>query len=98
MVWGTRDHKTRPNVLRAVFGETNLSSMTSHDWETDTISVLETNLDAIRTRRSWDILWSERCPLGRWTYSHTPIQMKKNRPGVLLTVLGIPLIPTNSPR
>ena len=45
---GTRDNKTRPNVLRAVLGEVVTSAgPTAHDWETDSIAVLETNLDDI---------------------------------------------------
>jgi hypothetical protein len=87
---GTRDNKTRPNVLRAVFGEeSNVQGLTSkveHDWETDTIAVLETNLDDI----SAEILGNfvERAlAAGALDVFHTPIQMKKNRPGVLLTVL-----------
>jgi uncharacterized protein (TIGR00299 family) protein len=88
---GTRDNKTRPNVLRAVLGETsNIEHRTSnvevHDWETDTIAVLETNLDDI----SAEILGNfvERAFVaGALDVFHTPIQMKKNRPGVLLTVL-----------
>ena len=45
---GTRDNKTRPNVLRAVLGEVATSAgPTAHDWETDSIAVLETNLDDI---------------------------------------------------
>lgn len=81
---GTRDNKTRPNVLRAVLGESRETS--AHDWETDTIAALETNLD--------DCLPEA---LGRFTELAleagaldvflTPIQMKKNRPGVILTVL-----------
>jgi uncharacterized protein (DUF111 family) len=56
------------------------------DWETDTIAVLETNLDDI----SAEILggFVERAlTAGALDVFHTPIQMKKNRPGVLLTVL-----------
>ncbi len=48
---GTRDNKTRPNVLRAVLGEGAAESGSepapAHDWETDTVAVLETNLDDI---------------------------------------------------
>lgn len=82
---GMRENKTRPNVLRAVLGETS-DSATTHDWETDTIAVLETNLDDI----SPEILGSftERALAGgALDVFHTPIQMKKNRPGVLLSVL-----------
>jgi hypothetical protein len=34
---GTRDNKTRPNVLRAVLSE---GDAVEHDWETDTVTVL----------------------------------------------------------
>ena len=91
---GTRENKTRPNVLRAIWAEVNpgqsenpaTGSQPAHDWETDTIAVLETNLDNI----SAEILghFVERAfALGALDVFHTPIQMKKNRPGVLLTVL-----------
>jgi len=87
---GTRTNKTRPNVLRAVLGTSNIqhptSNVQSHDWETDTIAVLETNLDDI----SAEILGNfvERAlAAGALDVFHTPIQMKKNRPGVLLTIL-----------
>src|SRR6266850_5220468 len=43
---GTRDNKTRPNVLRAVLGKepgTRNPERGTRDWETDTIAVLETN-------------------------------------------------------
>ncbi len=82
---GTRDNKTRPNVLRAVLGSSAQSSA-ANDWQTDTIAVLETNLDDINA----EILghFSEQAlAAGALDVFHTPIQMKKNRPGVLLTVL-----------
>jgi uncharacterized protein (TIGR00299 family) protein len=88
---GTRDNKTRPNVLRVVLGvESTVNgphSAVVPDWETDTIAVLETNLDDI----SAEILGNfvERAlAAGALDVFHTPIQMKKNRPGVLLTVLS----------
>jgi pyridinium-3,5-bisthiocarboxylic acid mononucleotide nickel chelatase len=87
---GTRTNKTRPNVLRAILGTSNAehptSNLQSHDWETDTITVLETNLDDI----SAEILGNfvERAlAADALDVFHTPVQMKKNRPGVLLTVL-----------
>jgi pyridinium-3,5-bisthiocarboxylic acid mononucleotide nickel chelatase len=83
---GTRDNKTRPNVLRAVLGEAEGASAGANDWQTDTIAVLETNLDDINA----EILghFVERAlGAGALDVFHTPIQMKKNRPGVLLTVL-----------
>jgi uncharacterized protein (TIGR00299 family) protein len=82
---GTRENKTRPNVLRAILGQAGSTGQT-HDWETDTISVLETNIDDL----SPEILGAtvERAlAAGALDVFHTPIQMKKNRPGVLLTIL-----------
>ncbi len=84
---GSRDNLSRPNVLRVVIGEAPDSSQaTPHDWETDTVAVLETNLDDI----SPEILGhcvGQILAAGALDVFHTPIQMKKNRPGVLLTVL-----------
>lgn len=89
---GTRDNKTRPNVLRAVLGTetSNIEHRTPntelHDWEKDTIAVLETNLDDISSEILGDFV--ERAfTAGALDVFHTPIQMKKNRPGVLLTIL-----------
>ncbi len=56
------------------------------DWETDRIAVLETNLDDC----PGEILGAfveTALAAGALDVFHTPIQMKKNRPGVLLTVL-----------
>lgn len=109
---GTRDNRTRPNLVRALLGDPvpetppnaapNLppnppqpatppdlptsQPPASADWETDTIAVLETNLDDL----SAEILghFVERAlAAGALDVFHTPIQMKKNRPGVLLTIL-----------
>lgn len=83
---GTRDNKTRPNVLRAILGESAEQSASANDWQTDTISVLETNLDDINS----EILghFAEKVlAAGALDVFYTPIQMKKNRPGVLLTIL-----------
>jgi uncharacterized protein (TIGR00299 family) protein len=99
---GARDNQTRPNVVRAVLGnassakqlvappnskqQTRHSKLSALDWETDTVAVLETNLDDINS----EILGSfveQAFAAGALDVFHTPIQMKKNRPGVLLTVL-----------
>jgi hypothetical protein len=79
---GTRDNQTRPNVVRAVLGRESKVP----DWETDRVAVLETNLDDV----SGEILGhfvETALAAGALDVFHTPIQMKKNRPGVLLTVL-----------
>jgi uncharacterized protein (TIGR00299 family) protein len=92
---GTRDNKTRPNVLRAVLGkgiketsniQRRTSNIQSHDWETDRVAVLETNLDDC-TGEILGHFVETALAAGALDVFHTPIQMKKNRPGVLLTVL-----------
>ncbi len=90
---GTRKNTTRPNVLRAVLGSSaKVQSLKSKvatanlDWESDKVAVLETNLDDC----TGEILGSfveTALAAGALDVFHTPIQMKKNRPGILLTVL-----------
>lgn len=82
---GERDNKTRPNVLRAVLG-TSARARAEHDWETDQIAVLETNLDDINSEIIGYVT-EKALDTGALDVFHTPIQMKKNRPGVLLTIL-----------
>ncbi len=83
---GTRDNKTRPNVLRAVLGGGSAETPSAHDWDTDTITVLETNLDDIPAEVLGNFV-EKALAAGALDVFHTPIQMKKNRPGVLLSVL-----------
>ena len=95
---GTRENKTRPNVMRAVFGTQpkvqNSKSKasggsrpsTSLDWETDRVVVLETNLDDC-PGEILGAFMETALAAGALDVFHTPIQMKKNRPGVVLTVL-----------
>jgi uncharacterized protein (TIGR00299 family) protein len=56
------------------------------DWETDRIAVLETNLDDCTGEILGNFVEAA-LAAGALDIFHTPIQMKKNRPGVLLTVL-----------
>ena len=95
---GTRENQTRPNVLRAVLGGVAKAqspkpkdggarqSSTKLDWESDHIAVLETNLDDCPGEILGAFVGTA-LAAGALDVFHTPIQMKKNRPGVLLTVL-----------
>ena len=85
---GTRDNHTRPNVLRAVLGVSTSKFQVPGglDWETDRVAVLETNLDDINAELLGHFVEAALLA-GALDVFHTPIQMKKNRPGVLLTVL-----------
>jgi uncharacterized protein (TIGR00299 family) protein len=82
---GARENKTRPNVLRAILSNSEAEGA-RHDWETDSVTVLESNLDDINAEILGNFV---ECALtqGALDVFYTPIQMKKNRPGVLLTVL-----------
>ena len=84
---GTRDMLTRPNVLRAVLGQAEAATEAKPlDWERDTVTVIETNLDDINAEHLGHFVETA-LEAGALDVFHTPIQMKKNRPGVLLTVL-----------
>ena len=67
-----------------------MSPVTCHlshlDWEADRIAVLETNLDDINSEILGAFVETA-LAAGALDVFHTPVQMKKNRPGVLLTVL-----------
>lgn len=84
---GTRENQTRANVLRVVLGSVAASRAASEpDWETDTVAVLETNLDDC----SGELLghFTEKAmKAGALDVFHGPVTMKKSRPGVLVTVL-----------
>ena len=81
---GTRDNITRPNVLRAVLGRAGGGG--GHDWETDRVAVLETNCDDINAEILGQFVETA-LAAGALDVFYTPVQMKKNRPGVLLTIL-----------
>ena len=84
--------KKGPNVVRAVLGHTSKvqgpksKAGGALDWETDTIAVLETNLDDINAEWLGGFV-EQALAGGALDVFHTPVQMKKNRPGVVLTVL-----------
>ena len=87
---GQRHTQTRPNVLRVVLdttgGGAGVAAGPALDWEADTVAVLETNLDDVSAEVLGHFLQSA-LVAGALDVFHTPVQMKKNRPGVLLTLL-----------
>ncbi|MGI4787366.1 MAG: nickel pincer cofactor biosynthesis protein LarC [Janthinobacterium lividum] len=72
-----------PNLLRVIIGET-AEEVT--DKTPQMISVLETNLDD-QNPESFDLLMERAFGAGALDVFFTPIQMKKNRPATLVTVL-----------
>ena len=91
---GTRDGRTRPNVLRVLIGEATPSALSTgqdgvghgSNLETDEIIVLETNLDDA-TPQIIGHCMDRLLAAGALDVYAVPIQMKKSRPGVVLTVL-----------
>lgn len=82
---GTKDPIEQPNLLRLFIGHKAQGRQTLGA-DTDTITVLETNLDDCPAEvigYTIDQLFAA----GALDVFTVPIQMKKNRPGVLLTVL-----------
>lgn len=86
---GTKDFIDRPNILRLFVGTAVVSEgrLPPEAAESDTVVVLETNLDdapAEVVGYCLDRLFAA----GALDVFATPIQMKKNRPGVLLSVVA----------
>lgn len=86
---GSRDLKERPNVLRAVLGRAEVSL--PNDFETDTVVEIETNLDDLSPELAGAAL-DRLLALGALDVTLVPVQMKKNRPGVQLSVLCEPAL------
>jgi uncharacterized protein (TIGR00299 family) protein len=76
---GTREYQDFPNVLRVMLGET-ASALDERLW------MLETNLDDASPQIIGHVM-DRVLELGALDCFFTPVQMKKNRPGVLLSVL-----------
>ncbi len=83
---GARDFTGHPNVLRLSVGEAQTTGTGPAEEE---IAVLEANLDDLNPQLIGyivDLAFAE----GARDVFTTPVQMKKNRPGTLLTVLALP--------
>ena len=83
---GSRDLEKAPNVLRGVVGEASRSGSKSKSEETDAIGVIETNIDDMNPQLFGDVM-ERLLAAGALDVFLMPVQMKKNRPGTLLTVL-----------
>jgi uncharacterized protein (TIGR00299 family) protein len=81
---GARQNQTRPNIVRAVLGQP--ATQDGYDWETDAVMVLETNLDDVSAEILGHFM-GQALAAGALDVFYAPIQMKKNRPGTLLSVL-----------
>jgi len=82
---GGRDLEALPNLLRLVVGQTPLDGGV----EADTVWVLEANLDDM-TGEEIGFCTERLLKAGALDVFAVPVHMKKNRPGVVLTVLCAP--------
>jgi uncharacterized protein (TIGR00299 family) protein len=81
---GTREYKDFPNVLRVFVGDSVAASGLD-----ETLLMIETNLDDSSPQICGYVL-EKALELGALECFLTPVQMKKNRPGVLLSILCRP--------
>ena len=83
---GTADLEGQPNVLRLMIGEAVEKLVPGFDQE---IAVIEANLDDMNPQ-IYGYFLEKALAAGALDVFTTPVQMKKNRPGTLLTVLCQP--------
>ncbi len=83
---GTADLEGQPNVLRIMVGEAAEKIVPGYDEE---IAVIEANLDDMNPQIYGYVL-EKVLAAGALDVYTTPVQMKKNRPGTLLTILCRP--------
>jgi uncharacterized protein (TIGR00299 family) protein len=83
---GTADLEGQPNVLRLMVGEAAEKRAAA---ESETIRVLEANLDDMNPQ-IYGYFLEKALAAGALDVFATPVQMKKNRPGMLVTVLCKP--------
>src|SRR5580658_8514807 len=83
---GTADLESQPNVLRIMVGELAQKDVDGHG---GTIRVLEANL-ADMSPQIFGYLLERALAAGALDVFATPVQMKKNRPGTLVTILCKP--------
>jgi len=91
---GTRDFPGHANVVRITVGETLAEALEGEGTRathlsTETVTVLEANLDDMNPQ-VFGYLMDRLLDAGALDVFSTAVQMKKNRPGTLLTVLAKP--------
>ncbi|MGH9804642.1 MAG: nickel pincer cofactor biosynthesis protein LarC [Candidatus Acidiferrales bacterium] len=86
---GTQDPKGRANVLRVFLGESAEERAAEPESGESDVIVLEANLDDMSPEVGGFVL-EQAMAAGALDVFYTPVQMKKNRPGLLLTVLCPP--------
>jgi uncharacterized protein (TIGR00299 family) protein len=80
---GSRDLHETPNVLRVLIGESDITAP-SHS-----VVVIEAEIDDMNPQ-IFGVVMNRLLADGALDVFYTPIQMKKNRPGTLLSVIAVP--------
>jgi pyridinium-3,5-bisthiocarboxylic acid mononucleotide nickel chelatase len=86
---GSREFPGYPNAVRLVIGETAADAPLAAKTASETITVLEANLDDLNPQ-VFGYVMDQLLEEGALDVFGMPVQMKKNRPGTLLTVLCKP--------
>ncbi len=86
---GTLDLESQPNVVRIMIGEAAEKSATALFTFDQEIAVIEVNMDDMNPQ-IYGHFQERALTAGALDVYTTPVQMKKNRPGTLLTVLCNP--------
>jgi uncharacterized protein (TIGR00299 family) protein len=80
---GARNFEDTPNVLRVLIGESD-AAVSSH-----TVTVIEAEIDDMNPQ-IFGVVMEKLLGQGALDVFYTPIQMKKNRPGTLLSIIATP--------
>jgi len=84
---GSADLKEKANVLRILIGENEASEAGEH-WDAP-VTVIETNIDDM-SPQIYGYFVERALAAGALDIFSSPVQMKKNRPGLLVTMLSEP--------
>jgi uncharacterized protein (TIGR00299 family) protein len=80
---GERDEPTTPNVLRVLIGRS------AADTRTERVTVVECEIDDMNPQ-IFGVVMDQLYAAGALEVFYVPVQMTKNRPGTLLTVIAAP--------
>ncbi|HWP42580.1 MAG TPA: nickel pincer cofactor biosynthesis protein LarC [Blastocatellia bacterium] len=84
---GSRDPAGFPNCLRVILGDFEAAALSREgERASESVIVIETNIDDMNPQ-AYGFVMERAFGLGALDVFLTPVQMKKGRPGVLLTVL-----------
>jgi uncharacterized protein (TIGR00299 family) protein len=86
---GSRNFDDTPNVLRVLIGEAEASSVGKTSTAHETVVVVECEIDDMNPQ-IFGVLMDRLLAEGALDVFYTAIQMKKNRPGTLLTIIAPP--------